>query len=43
MIVLSSDAVVKDLLDKRSLIYSSRPEMYITNMAKGGKEFSLMV
>ncbi|KAK0622035.1 cytochrome P450 [Bombardia bombarda] len=29
MIVLSSDQAVKDLLDKRSAIYSSRPESYI--------------
>ncbi|RYP78222.1 hypothetical protein DL771_000699 [Monosporascus sp. 5C6A] len=29
MIVLSSDQAVKDLLDKRSAIYSSRPEFYL--------------
>ncbi len=29
MIVLSSDHAIKDLLDKRSAIYSSRPEMYL--------------
>jgi len=29
MIVLSSDQAVKDLLDKRSGIYSSRPELYL--------------
>ncbi|KNG46886.1 cytochrome p450 [Stemphylium lycopersici] len=29
MIVLSSDRTVKDLLDKRSKIYSSRPDMYL--------------
>lgn len=28
-IVLSSDVVVKDLLDKRSSIYSGRPELYM--------------
>ncbi|PHH90750.1 hypothetical protein CDD83_2746 [Cordyceps sp. RAO-2017] len=29
MVVLSSDVAVKDLLDKRSAIYSSRPEFYL--------------
>lgn len=29
VIVLSTDAAVKDLLDKRSAIYSSRPEFYL--------------
>ncbi|WQF79469.1 Putative cytochrome P450 [Colletotrichum destructivum] len=29
MIVLSSDLAIKDLVDKRGAIYSSRPEMYI--------------
>ncbi|PFH62264.1 hypothetical protein XA68_14395 [Ophiocordyceps unilateralis] len=29
VIVLSSDVAVKDLLDKRSAIYSSRPEFYL--------------
>ena len=29
VIVLSSDVAVKDLLDKRSAIYSSRPEVYL--------------
>ncbi|KAG9203893.1 hypothetical protein G6514_002054 [Epicoccum nigrum] len=29
MIVLSSDQAIKDLLDKRSNIYSSRPDMYL--------------
>jgi hypothetical protein len=29
LIVLSSDETVKDLLDKKSGIYSHRPEMYI--------------
>ncbi|KAK8024078.1 cytochrome P450 [Apiospora rasikravindrae] len=29
MVVLSSDQAVKDLLDKRSAIYSSRPDAYI--------------
>jgi hypothetical protein len=44
MIVLSSDVAVKDLLDKRSAIYSSRPEMYIGNqVASGGLRMVLMV
>jgi len=29
LVVLSSDKAVKDLLDKKSGIYSHRPEMYI--------------
>jgi len=41
-IVLSSDAVVKDLLDKRSGIYSSRPEMYISSLASGNLRMVLM-
>lgn len=43
MIVLSSDTVIKDLLDKRSAIYSSRPDSHILSILKGGMEFSLMV
>lgn len=43
MIVLSSDRAIKDLLDKRSANYSSRPEMYVTNIATGGLKVSLMV
>ncbi|KAI0472821.1 cytochrome P450 [Xylariaceae sp. FL0804] len=35
MIVLSSDKVVKDLLDKRSNIYSSRPEIYVAQLVSG--------
>ncbi|KAJ3545430.1 hypothetical protein NM208_g2508 [Fusarium decemcellulare] len=35
MIVLSSDRAVKDLLDKRSTIYSSRPEMYMGQIEYG--------
>lgn len=31
MIVLSSVEVVKELLDKRSAIYSDRPEAYAAN------------
>lgn len=43
MIVLNTDQAVKDLLDKRSGIYSSRPDMYISRIAGGGMRFSLMV
>ena len=42
-IVLSSDVAIKDLLDKRSAIYSSRPEMYISSLASGGLRMLLMV
>ncbi|KAJ3545766.1 hypothetical protein NM208_g2349 [Fusarium decemcellulare] len=43
MVVLSSDQVVKDLLDKRSSIYSSRPDMYIaSDVLSGGLRFLLM-
>jgi len=43
MIVLSSDQAIKDLLDKRSGIYSSRPEMYLGNIVSGGNRFLLLV
>ena len=43
-IVLSSDTAVKDLLDKRSNIYSSRPDMFIgSTLASGGLRVLLMV
>ncbi|KAH9861055.1 hypothetical protein IAQ61_010791 [Plenodomus lingam] len=42
MIVLNTDQAVKDLLDKRSGIYSSRPEMYIGQIASGGLRMLLM-
>ncbi|KAH6621612.1 cytochrome P450 [Chaetomium sp. MPI-SDFR-AT-0129] len=43
MIVLSSDTAIKDLLDKRSGIYSSRPDMYISStLASGGMRMLLM-
>lgn len=43
-IVLSSDAAVKELLDKRSAIYSSRPDMFLAQtIASGRLRFSLMV
>ncbi|KAF4461531.1 cytochrome p450 monooxygenase [Fusarium albosuccineum] len=44
MIVLSSDEAVKDLLDKRSGIYSDRPETFIgQEIASGGLRLVLMV
>ena len=44
IIVLSSDQAVKDLLDKRSGIYSSRPEMYLgSKIVSGGFRVLLMV
>ncbi|ORY71072.1 cytochrome P450 [Pseudomassariella vexata] len=37
MIVLSSDVVIKDLVDKRGVIYSSRPQAYIAqDILSGG-------
>jgi hypothetical protein len=43
MIVLSSDQAIKDLLDKRSGIYSSRPDMYLGKIVSGGYRMLLMV
>lgn len=43
MVVLSSDQAIKDLLDKRSGIYSSRPEMYLGQIVSGGLRMLLMV
>lgn len=43
MIVLSSDQAIKDLLDKRSNIYSSRPDMYMARIVSGGNRMLLMV
>lgn len=43
MIVLSSDRAVRDLLDKRSANYSSRPEMYLANAASNWLKPSLLV
>jgi hypothetical protein len=44
MIVLSSDVTVKDLLDKRSGIYSDRPDSYIGgDIVSGGLRVLLMV
>jgi hypothetical protein len=43
-IVLSSPTAVKDLLDKKSNIYSSRPEMYLGHDIVGqGRRFVTMV
>ncbi len=43
-IVLSSDTTVKDLMDKRSAIYSDRPDSYIgQDLCSGGMRFVLMV
>ncbi len=44
MIVLSSDVTVKDLLDKRSAIYSDRPDMFIgQKIASGDMRLVVMV
>lgn len=43
MIVISSSQGVKDLLDKRSGIYSSRPDMYLGQVASGRLHMLLMV
>lgn len=44
MIVLNSGQAVKDLLDKRSAIYSSRPDNYISqDVASGGMRILLLV
>jgi cytochrome P450 len=43
MIVLTSDVAVKDLLDKRSAIYSDRLDMYIGyTLCSGGLRFLMM-
>jgi hypothetical protein len=44
LVVLSSDQAVKDLLDKRSAIYSDRLDMYIgQELCSGGLRFLMMV
>jgi cytochrome P450 len=43
MIVLTSDQAIKDLLDKRSNIYSSRPPLYIGQVLSGGLRMLFMV
>ncbi|KAG9598982.1 putative cytochrome P450, partial [Aureobasidium melanogenum] len=43
LIVLSSDQAVKDLLDKRSAIYSAREDMYVgQTLCSGGMRFLMM-
>ncbi|KAF2196383.1 cytochrome P450 [Delitschia confertaspora ATCC 74209] len=42
MVVLSSDQAVKDLLDKRSNIYSSRGDMYLGNIASNSQRMLLL-
>ncbi|TDZ58545.1 Cytochrome P450 monooxygenase yanC [Colletotrichum trifolii] len=42
MIVISSDRAVKDLLDKRSSIYSSRLDVYLGNVVSGNLRILLM-
>lgn len=43
-VVLSSDQAIKDLLDKRSAIYSSRPEVYMgQEILSGGLRVLFMV
>lgn len=44
LIVLSSDQAVKDLLDKKSAIYSDRQDMYIgQELCSGGLRVLMMV
>jgi len=44
LVVLSSDQAVKELLDRRSAIYSSRQEMYIgQELCSGGLRLLMMV
>lgn len=44
MIVLNSDLAIKDLVDKRGAIYSSRPEAYIAqDILSGGLRVLFMV
>ncbi|ROW04275.1 hypothetical protein VSDG_00895 [Cytospora chrysosperma] len=42
LVVLSSDQAVKDLLDKRGNIYSSRTDLYLGNIASGYLRMVLM-
>jgi len=42
MIVLSRDQAVKDLMDKKSAIYSSRPDMYISQTIMSGGQRMLI-
>jgi hypothetical protein len=42
MIVLSTDQAVKDLMDKKSAIYSSRPDLYISQTIMSGGQRMLI-
>ncbi|KAK1585780.1 cytochrome P450 [Colletotrichum navitas] len=42
VIILSSDRAVKDLMDKRSAIYSSRADIYLGNVASGNLRVVIM-
>lgn len=43
MVVLSSDQAIKDLLDKRSNIYSSRTDQYLGKIVSGNLRLVHMV
>lgn len=43
VVVLSEDEAVKELMDKRGSIYSSRPQSYIRDLSTGGLVFGFMV
>lgn len=43
MVVLSSPDAIKELLDKRGNIYSSRPESHIVSTATNGLNLVMMV
>lgn len=44
LVVLSSDQAVKDLLDRKSALYSHRQEMYVgQTLASGGLRLLMMV
>lgn len=43
LIFLNTDQAIKDLLDKRSGIYSDRPEMYLGRIVSGGFRMLLLV
>ncbi|CAG9990872.1 unnamed protein product [Clonostachys byssicola] len=42
VVVLNTDQGVKDMLDKRGSIYSSRPDSHITDIVTGGLSFAMM-
>ncbi len=43
VVVLNTDQAIKDLVDKRSGIYSSRPDLYLGRLISGGFRMLLMV